>query len=1407
MGWTSSNDVWARLTPYQKAAAMALMEADGANPNDARNALGAMINRAGRSGEDLGAHVSRSIYQPTIEPSQEARLGRIMANPRFNDLAGWAERRASGNESDPVNGATHFLAPERTMLGLEAQNPRKYRSWRSWAGFDPETNAYRGVIMRDGSHAFLAPEGAYSVAARPPSEGPESVSDPGAVAAGDLSTKQFSSSASVPPAVAPAVSLSSASAPASSASPSLPPDPGVGAGLAGVDAIDGLSSFGSGLAKALGSLGSGSGSGGSSGSSPPPLPPPARIAANMAALRLAEDNSPYGSNAERRAFADGGAAVPTPPPSSDGDDDTGDNLPETLPTLLAQQNDLIAGRRPAQMFPVGTGELPLPDGMGRVETPRGTFHFHPARVTAKDVALSSLKRRENDVLGLGPLSKDDIRRVIARTGERPLAVVERDADENEVKASVATPSTAEMQARGMAQDIGPDHRIGVEPLEGVLADRMSGIGAGVEEDGGVTGRSLRLARADGGAADDPPLEGEVLPPFIYRDPRLDAIDRDASRLRLGVADHRNIAGVGRLGDGSSASSGMGAVGTLVDEYLPGYGGVAEHAVEIGSLPARMVHGIASHPVRTGAEISDAIVDPSPGKVGHAALDAAMLPVMFSPVGGAAKTSGMLGRALDAARGPAAQKAMIGAGAAGAGLGLGSNDADAATWSDAGDWLSSAPGRFYGWLTGKGGKPKVLDEQAPAIVDEPYGPEAKAEFLAHWQQGNPRREADMGDVTRQAQTAFRNSGAYKAIMQGRDGDALGSGTQRRLAAAEQQFIADYLGRLTPGESPADYEARGNAAWSAYRSGVDEGRSIQRAEAAYRGTMENRGLGETPFSDTWWGRNINPSLTPWITGAVTGLVPALAGARGSSGVAGRWQKALDEARTSRVPSNVVEARKTAGHYAAMAEKGGHGPSYALPMAVGAAEGVSATYLPTLWDRGLPDEAPEHRAALAALSELKGLPDDHPQVRRFRDVAERHATNVAKIKAEGTDLARLAPDAGIRALQGATGAAIGTKVGASFGPSASRIDELAQLTRARPTDPKMVAKESDRLSAIRDVDASRRRSDARSDAADRLESKALRAIEDQSPTKALTKATQGRVEALRLPEPSQPPQLPSASSASPALPSPPPSAYEAASVPPRSLEAKGSTRPIQGATTEKALTAARATSEGGNAGAALGDDALRSSLDHYIDKARAIDPSMLEGQTLADAVRTALQLQWKRPATEAEVAAHMPTARAWFKERQGAGMPRRARGGPVHGSSGKGTTVGPLMGPTGGRSDHLPISVPAGSHVIPADVVSGHGEGNTAAGMLTLDRMFNKGPYGTAMPKLKRARRALGGDAGDGAAVDVPILASDGEYVVSPNVVTALGGGDLAAGHDELDRWIVEQRNKIIDTLARLPGPAKD
>jgi hypothetical protein len=160
--WTSTDPRWTALTDSQKAAVMSLMEAGLSKPGDAMNAAGAMVNRSAMTGEPLGQHVSRSIYQPTIEPSQHSRLGQILESPQFGQMTDWVSHRQAGSIPDPVNGATHFLAKPGVMLALERQNPSKYHNWgprgANWTGYDEATGKYSNQRFEDSSHAFLLPE-------------------------------------------------------------------------------------------------------------------------------------------------------------------------------------------------------------------------------------------------------------------------------------------------------------------------------------------------------------------------------------------------------------------------------------------------------------------------------------------------------------------------------------------------------------------------------------------------------------------------------------------------------------------------------------------------------------------------------------------------------------------------------------------------------------------------------------------------------------------------------------------------------------------------------------------------------------------------------------------------------------------------------------------------------------------------------------------------------------------------------------------------------------------------------------------------------------------------------------------------------------------------------------------------
>lgn len=66
---------------------------------------------------------------------------------------------------------------------------------------------------------------------------------------------------------------------------------------------------------------------------------------------------------------------------------------------------------------------------------------------------------------------------------------------------------------------------------------------------------------------------------------------------------------------------------------------------------------------------------------------------------------------------------------------------------------------------------------------------------------------------------------------------------------------------------------------------------------------------------------------------------------------------------------------------------------------------------------------------------------------------------------------------------------------------------------------------------------------------------------------------------------------------------------------------------------------------------------------------------------------------------------------------------------------------------------------------------------------------------------------GLAAGGAATGVPIVAAGGEYVIPPEDVLHIGGGDLDHGHKILDSFVKKMRQKTIKTLQSLPGPKKD
>ena len=142
-----------------------------------------------------------------------------------------------------------------------------------------------------------------------------------------------------------------------------------------------------------------------------------------------------------------------------------------------------------------------------------------------------------------------------------------------------------------------------------------------------------------------------------------------------------------------------------------------------------------------------------------------------------------------------------------------------------------------------------------------------------------------------------------------------------------------------------------------------------------------------------------------------------------------------------------------------------------------------------------------------------------------------------------------------------------------------------------------------------------------------------------------------------------------------------------------------------------------------------------------------------------------------------------------------------------------IGPIHSPVAGRTDHLPMNVPSGAYVIPADIISAMGEGNTIAGFRVAKGIFSRPMYGGGKSPYGAPSEPYGqpmpGKAAGGASEDpsVPIVAAGGEYVIHPDDVTWLGDGDIDHGHKTLDEFVNKFRAKTVKTLKKLPGPKKN
>lgn len=140
-----------------------------------------------------------------------------------------------------------------------------------------------------------------------------------------------------------------------------------------------------------------------------------------------------------------------------------------------------------------------------------------------------------------------------------------------------------------------------------------------------------------------------------------------------------------------------------------------------------------------------------------------------------------------------------------------------------------------------------------------------------------------------------------------------------------------------------------------------------------------------------------------------------------------------------------------------------------------------------------------------------------------------------------------------------------------------------------------------------------------------------------------------------------------------------------------------------------------------------------------------------------------------------------------------------------------AGPINSSVAGRTDHLPMHVPSGSYVLPADIVSHLGQGNTQAGFKVLRRVFKGAPYGGKGGPYNSGSGPYGeplarGGETTGPESGVPIVAAGGEHVLTPDEVRWAGDGDMDTGHKVLDEFVLRNRAEAIKVLKHLPGPAQ-
>ena len=154
--------------------------------------------------------------------------------------------------------------------------------------------------------------------------------------------------------------------------------------------------------------------------------------------------------------------------------DTGQNVPEAPQSIQEQIKQIGTGGRKAVMLPVGTvvpkGITGNKTGLKKIPTGRGVFVYDPKLVSVAEINRLSKVGRENELLGLGPVSKPEAV-AAAEAGATPVAVTERTPAGTEVKAAAGTTETVPAQVASLETQKTPGNVVAVETPEAVVVKR------------------------------------------------------------------------------------------------------------------------------------------------------------------------------------------------------------------------------------------------------------------------------------------------------------------------------------------------------------------------------------------------------------------------------------------------------------------------------------------------------------------------------------------------------------------------------------------------------------------------------------------------------------------------------------------------------------------------------------------------------------------------------------------------------------------------------------------------------------------------------------------------------------------------------------------------------------------------